>query len=82
MSSQHQSTTSQSHAGGAAAGRPTFQAADPSNGAPGRSYEGHTRQQAVSIAKEVYAAFPEWAPAPICRAGEAHARRRCEPAKT
>lgn len=60
MSSQHQSTTSQSHAGGAAAGRPTFQAVDPSNGAPGRSYEGHTRQQAVSIAKEVRAAFPEW----------------------
>jgi succinate-semialdehyde dehydrogenase/glutarate-semialdehyde dehydrogenase len=60
MSSQHQSTTSQSNSGGAAAGRPTFQAVDPSNGAPGRSYEGHTRQQAVSIAKEVRAAFPEW----------------------
>ena len=60
MSSQHQSTTSQSHSGGAAAGRQTFQAVDPSNGAPGRSYDGHTRQQAVSIAKEVHAAFPEW----------------------
>ena len=60
MSSQHQPTTSQSHAGGAAAGGAMFQAVDPSNGAKGRSYEGHTRQQALSIAKEAHAAFPEW----------------------
>ncbi len=40
--------------------RPTFQTVDPSSATPGECYDGHTRQEALSIAREARAAFPDW----------------------
>jgi len=40
--------------------RPVFKTEDPSNGQPGRSYEGHSRDEAVAIARQAHAAFPSW----------------------
>jgi succinate-semialdehyde dehydrogenase / glutarate-semialdehyde dehydrogenase len=40
--------------------RPVFKTEDPSNGQPGRSYEGHSRNEAIAIARQAHAAFPSW----------------------
>jgi succinate-semialdehyde dehydrogenase/glutarate-semialdehyde dehydrogenase len=40
--------------------RPVFKTEDPSNGQPGRSYEGHSRDEALAIARQAHAAFPAW----------------------
>jgi succinate-semialdehyde dehydrogenase/glutarate-semialdehyde dehydrogenase len=40
--------------------RPVFKTEDPSNGQPGRSYEGHSREEALAIARQAHAALPSW----------------------
>jgi succinate-semialdehyde dehydrogenase/glutarate-semialdehyde dehydrogenase len=40
--------------------KPRLATADPSTGQPGRSYEGHTRDEALAIARDSRAAFEEW----------------------
>jgi succinate-semialdehyde dehydrogenase/glutarate-semialdehyde dehydrogenase len=40
--------------------RPVFKTEDPSNGQPGRSYEGYSRDEALAIARQAHAAFPSW----------------------
>ena len=45
---------------GATSEHPIFKTEDPSTGAPGLIYEGYTRQEALSIARKVHEAFPQW----------------------
>ncbi len=40
--------------------RPVFKTEDPSTGKPGRSYEGHSRKEALAIAGEAREAFETW----------------------
>jgi succinate-semialdehyde dehydrogenase / glutarate-semialdehyde dehydrogenase len=40
--------------------KPTFQAVDPSTGTVGRSYQGHTPDEALQIARQARAAFEGW----------------------
>src|SRR3954451_24830515 len=40
--------------------RPRFTTTDPATGQPGRAYEGHTRDEALAIAREVRRAFEDW----------------------
>ncbi|MFN3524277.1 MAG: NAD-dependent succinate-semialdehyde dehydrogenase [Phenylobacterium sp.] len=40
--------------------RPTFQTVDPATGRPGRTYEGHSAQEALEIARRARAAFASW----------------------
>jgi succinate-semialdehyde dehydrogenase/glutarate-semialdehyde dehydrogenase len=40
--------------------QPTFQATDPTTATPGRSYPGHTTQEALAIARRARAAFTGW----------------------
>ena len=40
--------------------KPRLTITDPSTGQPGRSYEGHTREDALAIAREVRRAFEDW----------------------
>ena len=40
--------------------KPTFQAVDPATGTPGRSYAGHTPDEALQIARQARAAFETW----------------------
>lgn len=40
--------------------RPRFDTVDPATGDPGRSYEGHTRDEALAIAREARSAFEDW----------------------
>jgi succinate-semialdehyde dehydrogenase/glutarate-semialdehyde dehydrogenase len=40
--------------------RPGFQAHDPSDGSAGRSYQGHTQDQALAIARAARARFESW----------------------
>lgn len=49
----------------AAAGKPHFETLDPATGRPGRSYEGHTPDEALAIARQVRAAFGEWRRTPF-----------------
>jgi succinate-semialdehyde dehydrogenase/glutarate-semialdehyde dehydrogenase len=45
---------------GSGAERPTFATTDPSTGNPGRSYEGHTGEEALAIARDVRRGFESW----------------------
>jgi succinate-semialdehyde dehydrogenase / glutarate-semialdehyde dehydrogenase len=40
--------------------RPRFTTTDPATGQPGRAYEGHTRDEALAIARETRRAFEDW----------------------
>jgi succinate-semialdehyde dehydrogenase/glutarate-semialdehyde dehydrogenase len=40
--------------------RPAFQAIDPATAQPGRSYEGHTQDEALEMARTARAAFSSW----------------------
>jgi succinate-semialdehyde dehydrogenase/glutarate-semialdehyde dehydrogenase len=40
--------------------KPNFQAVDPATAAPGRSYAGHTPDEALQIARRAHAAFDGW----------------------
>jgi len=40
--------------------KPRLATADPSTGQPGRIYEGHTRNEALAIARDVRRAFEDW----------------------
>jgi len=40
--------------------RPRFTTTDPATGQPGRAYEGHTRDEALAIARETRRAFGDW----------------------
>ena len=40
--------------------KPCFATTDPATGEPGRSYEGHTRDEAIAIAQSARRAFEEW----------------------
>lgn len=40
--------------------RPRFSTTDPSTGGKGRTYEGHTRDEALGIARDVRRAFEDW----------------------
>ncbi|MES2725394.1 MAG: aldehyde dehydrogenase family protein, partial [Pseudomonadota bacterium] len=42
------------------AAQPTFQAHDPATGQPGRTYNGHTDQEALAIARAARACFEVW----------------------
>lgn len=42
------------------ADKPTFQAHDPATGQPGRSYDGHTDQEALAIVRATRACFETW----------------------
>ncbi|RAK58553.1 NAD-dependent succinate-semialdehyde dehydrogenase [Phenylobacterium hankyongense] len=46
-------------------GKPRFTATDPSSGQPGRSYEGHSGDEALEIARRVRAAWPGWRDTPF-----------------
>jgi len=45
--------------------KPTFQAVDPATAKPGRSYPGHTAEEALAIARGVRGAFDGWRRTPI-----------------
>src|SRR4051794_6762401 len=45
--------------------KPTFQVTDPATGQPGRSYPGHTAEEALAIARRARAAFEGWRRTPI-----------------
>ncbi|QFU14840.1 NAD-dependent succinate-semialdehyde dehydrogenase [Microvirga thermotolerans] len=49
----------------ASAAKPRFETADPATGTPGRSYEGHSRDEALAVARSVRAAFAAWRAMPI-----------------
>jgi succinate-semialdehyde dehydrogenase/glutarate-semialdehyde dehydrogenase len=40
--------------------RPRFSSTDPATGRPGRTYEGHTRDEALAIARDARRAFEDW----------------------
>jgi succinate-semialdehyde dehydrogenase/glutarate-semialdehyde dehydrogenase len=40
--------------------KPRFTTTDPATGRPGRTYEGHTRDEALAIARDVRRAFEDW----------------------
>ncbi|MDB5449098.1 MAG: succinate-semialdehyde dehydrogenase [Phenylobacterium sp.] len=46
-------------------GKPRFTTVDPSSGQPGRSYEGHTADEALEIARRVRAAWLGWRDTPF-----------------
>ncbi len=41
-------------------GRPVFKTENPANGQPGDVFQGHTRDEALSIARDVHEAFKDW----------------------
>lgn len=62
--------------------KPRLQTVDPSNGRPGRSYEGHRRDEALAIARDVRGAFEGWRKtslaerAPLMKAAASVLRKR------
>ncbi|MDE2488599.1 MAG: NAD-dependent succinate-semialdehyde dehydrogenase [Alphaproteobacteria bacterium] len=69
-------------AGEASTGRPILRTFDPATGGPGRTYRGHTREEALSIARSVHQAWTAWRRtafderARLMRAAAATLRRR------
>lgn len=45
---------------GSGDGRPVFKTENPANGQPGGVFQGHTRDEALSIARDVHEAFKDW----------------------
>ena len=43
-----------------AGARPAFTSIDPASATPGKTYEGHTAEQALAIARDAHAAFQTW----------------------
>lgn len=69
--------------------KPRFTATDPVTGQPGRTYEGHSRDEALAIARDVRLAFEDWRrtafshrSALVRKAAEVLRRRRDEFAET
>jgi succinate-semialdehyde dehydrogenase/glutarate-semialdehyde dehydrogenase len=50
--------------------KPNFQAVDPATGAPGPSYEGHTADEALAIARAARAAFAGWSRTSFAQRGD------------
>ncbi|MBJ7543607.1 NAD-dependent succinate-semialdehyde dehydrogenase [Rhodomicrobium udaipurense] len=46
--------------GGEGGGAPKLKTENPATGKPGRTYDGHTREQALAIAGKAREAFPDW----------------------
>jgi succinate-semialdehyde dehydrogenase / glutarate-semialdehyde dehydrogenase len=68
--SLNQTSSAQPAAGGVPGDRPEFRTVDPSNGAAGRTYEGHSAPEAQEIARAAHEAFLSWRRTPLDRRGE------------
>ncbi|HEX8166303.1 MAG TPA: NAD-dependent succinate-semialdehyde dehydrogenase [Beijerinckiaceae bacterium] len=68
MDQSRQPERDQSHArepGRPPGGRPRFATVDPATEAPGRTYEGHTAEEALAVARDVRKAFEGWRKVPF-----------------
>jgi succinate-semialdehyde dehydrogenase/glutarate-semialdehyde dehydrogenase len=68
MDQSRQPERDQSHArepGSSPAGRPRFGTVDPATDKPGRTYEGHSPEEALAVARDVREAFEGWRKVPF-----------------
>ena len=66
MTQEHFESQTEAHSPAEAGnGRPVFKTEDPASGQPLRTYQGHTREEALAIARNAHDAFKDWRRTPF-----------------